>query len=91
MSKRKYNDVKAPQGGGGRGRATWTGAAIKQAREERGLTQRELALMLGVCERTVKKWEQRGLPEVGLARSSTLVKLFFEQEVRQPHDTNANS
>lgn len=41
------------------------GASIKQIREQRGLTQRELADRLFVSDKTVSKWETgRGLPAV---------------------------
>ena len=34
-----------------------TGAAVKQLREARGLTQAELAERIGVSSKTVSKWE----------------------------------
>ena len=34
-----------------------TGAAIKQLREKRNLTQAELAEKIGVSSKTVSKWE----------------------------------
>lgn len=41
--------------------------AIKQLREERGLTQRALAESLGVTDKAVIKWESgRGLPDISL-------------------------
>ena len=41
--------------------------AIKQLREERGLTQRTLAESLGVTDKAVSKWESgRGLPDISL-------------------------
>lgn len=41
--------------------------AIKQLREERGLTQRALAESLGVTDKAVSKWESgRGLPDISL-------------------------
>lgn len=40
---------------------------IKQLREERRLTQRELAAALGVTDKAVSKWESgRGLPDITL-------------------------
>ncbi len=40
---------------------------IKRLREERGLTQRQLACALGVTDKAVSKWESgRGLPDITL-------------------------
>ena len=44
-----------------------TGAAIKQLREKRGMTQAELADRIGVSSKTVSKWETaKGLPDISL-------------------------
>ena len=44
-----------------------TGAAIKQLREARKLTQAELAGKIGVSAKTVSKWETgKGLPDISL-------------------------
>ena len=44
-----------------------TGAAIKQLREARKLTQAELAGEIGVSAKTVSKWETgKGLPDISL-------------------------
>lgn len=44
-----------------------TGTTIKQLREKRGLTQLELAELLGVSDKTISKWETcRGLPDITL-------------------------
>ena len=44
-----------------------TGAAIKQLREARKLTQAELAEQIGVSSKTVSKWETaKGLPDITL-------------------------
>ena len=44
-----------------------TGAAIKQLREAKGLTQQELADQIGVSGKTISKWETaRGLPDITL-------------------------
>lgn len=44
-----------------------TGAAIKQLREAKGLTQQELADQIGVSGKTISKWETaRGLPDIAL-------------------------
>lgn len=44
-----------------------TGAAIRDLREKRGITQNELAEQIGVSNKTVSKWETaRGLPDISL-------------------------
>ena len=44
-----------------------TGNTIKQLREDRGLTQAELAKKIGVSSKTVSKWETaKGLPDITL-------------------------
>lgn len=44
-----------------------TGPAIKRFREERGLTQAQLAQMIGVSDKAVSKWETgKGLPDISL-------------------------
>ena len=44
-----------------------TGAAIKALRESRGMTQAELAQIIGVSSKTVSKWETaKGLPDITL-------------------------
>ena len=44
-----------------------TGPAIRQIREERRLTQAELAEKIGVSSKTVSKWETgKGLPDITL-------------------------
>ena len=44
-----------------------TGAAIRRLREEKGLTQAELAERIGVSSKAVSKWETaRGLPDIAL-------------------------
>ena len=43
------------------------GARIRACRIEKGMTQRQLADALGVCDRTVSKWERcRGCPDISL-------------------------
>ncbi len=44
-----------------------TGATIKRLREEKGLTQGELAAQIGVSSKAVSKWETaKGLPDISL-------------------------
>lgn len=44
-----------------------TGKAIKELREKRKLTQKQLADMLQISDKTISKWEtNRGLPDIGL-------------------------
>ena len=44
-----------------------TGAFIKQLRKEKGYTQKQLAELLDISDKTVSKWERGcGLPEVSL-------------------------
>lgn len=44
-----------------------TGGVIKQLREQKKLTQAELAALLGVSDKAVSKWETgRGLPDIAL-------------------------
>lgn len=44
-----------------------TGTVIKELREKKKLTQKELAEILCVSEKTISKWENgRGLPDIGI-------------------------
>lgn len=44
-----------------------TGAVIKRLREEKGLTQSQLAELIGVTGKAVSKWETaKGLPDISL-------------------------
>lgn len=44
-----------------------TGITIKNLREKKGLTQTDLADMLGVSSKAVSKWETaKGLPDISL-------------------------
>jgi len=44
-----------------------TGAIIKKLREERKMTQAELAILLNVSDKTISKWETgRGYPDITL-------------------------
>ena len=47
-----------------------TGSTIKSLREKKGLTQKELADILGVSSKAVSKWETaKGLPDITLIES----------------------
>lgn len=44
-----------------------TGKTIKELREKRNLTQRELAEKINVSDKTISKWETgKGLPDIGI-------------------------
>lgn len=44
-----------------------TGKTIKELREKRKMTQKELSEMIGVSDKTVSKWETgKGLPDIGI-------------------------
>ena len=44
-----------------------TGKTIKELREKKRLTQKQLADMLQISDKTISKWEtDRGLPDIGL-------------------------
>lgn len=44
-----------------------TGSTIKELREKKGLTQKELAERIKVSDKTVSKWETgKGLPDIGI-------------------------
>lgn len=46
-----------------------TGAVIKRLREQRGMTQMQLAQRIGVSDKAVSKWEtMKGLPDIALIR-----------------------
>ena len=52
-----------------------TGTLIAELRREKGLTQKEVADKLGICAKTVSKWETgHGFPDITLL--STLSELF---------------
>lgn len=44
-----------------------TGDTIKGLREKNGITQKELANVIGVSDKTISKWEtNKGLPDIGI-------------------------
>lgn len=57
-----------------------TGRVIKELREKRGITQKELSEILCISDKTVSKWEtERGLPDI-----SMLSELAFALQVSVP-------
>lgn len=73
-----------------------TGTTIKKLREERGMTQLELANQIGVSDKTISKWETlKGLPDITLIESLakalkiSVVELFTgEYRVNQNISSN---
>ena len=66
-----------------------TGATIKRLRENKGMTQDELAQKIFVSNKTVSKWENgHGLPDISLmeplakALGISVIELFSGSEVR---------
>ena len=49
-----------------------TGARIAALRKERGMTQRDLAQLVGVSDKAVSKWE-RGVSHTILLKQPTLI------------------
>ena len=48
-----------------------TGKTIKELREKRKMTQRELAEKINVSDKTISKWEtDKGLPDIGIVEES---------------------
>lgn len=65
-----------------------TGAMIRQMREQKGLTQEELAAQLHVSSKAVSKWETgQGLPDISLlepiakALDISIIELFAGQNI----------
>lgn len=65
-----------------------TGSMIKELREKKGYTQKDLAIKLIVSEKTISKWESgRGLPDISLleplskALEISLIELFKGKEI----------
>jgi len=66
-----------------------TGATIKRLREEKGLTQEQLAQKIFVSNKTISKWETgHGLPDISFleplakALDISVIELFSGNEVR---------
>lgn len=65
-----------------------TGNMIKNLRERKGYTQKELSFKLNVSEKTISKWETgRGLPDISLLEplskilEISLIELFNGKEI----------
>jgi transcriptional regulator with XRE-family HTH domain len=54
-----------------------SGLALRLARLARRMTQQQMADRLGVCTRTIKDWEKKGLPQHGLAKTRN-VRMIIE-------------
>ena len=70
-----------------------TGTTIKTLRESRGLTQAELAQILGVSSKTVSKWETaKGLPDITLLQPlAQALGISVIELMNGQHITNQNS
>ena len=65
-----------------------TGAAIKRMRENKGITQSQLADLIGVSDKAVSKWETaKGLPDISLieplanALGISVTELFSGEQI----------
>ena len=69
-----------------------TGSTIKQLRENRGLTQAELAEKIGVSSKTVSKWETaKGLPDITLLQPlAQALGISVIELMNGEHITNKN-
>lgn len=46
-----------------------TGSTIRILREKQGLTQKELAKIISVSDKTISKWETKGFQTLGLLKN----------------------
>lgn len=73
-----------------------TGNTIKQLREKRGMTQKELSEMINMSDKTISKWEtDRGLPDISviadLAKAlGVSIAELFTGECRENKNQSAN-
>ena len=69
-----------------------TSVTIKQLREQRGLTQAELAQRIGVSSKTVSKWETaKGLPDISLLQPlAQALNISVIELMNGEHITNQN-
>lgn len=63
---------------------TKTGGLISALRHEKGMTQKAVADALGICSKTVSKWERgKGFPDVGLiSRLSEVLGIDAEKLIQ---------
>lgn len=69
-----------------------TSVTIKQLREQRGLTQAELAERIGVSSKTISKWETaKGLPDISLLQPlAQALNISVIELMNGEHITNQN-
>ena len=69
-----------------------TGNTIKQLREQRNLTQGELAAQIGVSSKTISKWETgKGLPDISLMQPlAQALGISLIELMNGEHITNKN-
>ena len=69
-----------------------TSTTIKQLREQRNLTQSELAVLIGVSSKTISKWETaKGLPDVSLLQPlAQALNISLIELMNGEHITNKN-
>ena len=59
-----------------------TGKTIKELREKRKLTQKELAEKINVSDKTISKWEtDKGLPDIGIVEELSKALCVSEGEL----------
>ncbi len=71
---------------------TTTGSIIRSIRQEKGLTQQQLADILRVSDKTISKWERdQGLPDVSLVEAlSRALEVDMSGMLRGQLDVNDN-
>lgn len=74
-----------------------TGKIIKELREKKGLTQLELANVIGVSDKAISKWEtSKGLPDITLieplakALNISIIELISGETIKQVILKNQN-
>ncbi|MBQ6264217.1 MAG: helix-turn-helix transcriptional regulator, partial [Clostridia bacterium] len=72
-----------------------TGAVIKRLREEKGMTQAQLAEKIFVSSKTVSKWETgQGFPDISLLESLakaidiSVIELLNGEDIRNKNKTS---
>ena len=69
-----------------------TGKTIKELREKRKLTQKELADKINVSDKTISKWETgKGLPDIGIVEElSKALSVSIGELLTGEYRTNEN-